>query len=53
MNPSGETYALDKPGENDPPERNQHYEVGIKWDLLDCDLTFRTALFRTVKLNRA
>ncbi len=51
MNPSGEAYALDKPGENVKPERNQHYEVGAKWDLLDGDLTFRTALFRTVKLN--
>lgn len=51
MNPSGEAYALDKPGENVKPERNQHYEIGAKWDLLDGDLTFRTALFRTVKLN--
>ena len=51
MNPSGEAYALDKPGENVSPERNQHYEIGAKWDLLDGDLTFRTALFRTVKLN--
>ena len=51
MNPSGETYALDKPGESVSPERNEHYEIGAKWDLLDGDLSLRTAAFRTIKIN--
>ncbi|AXK39070.1 TonB-dependent receptor [Crenobacter cavernae] len=49
MNPSGATYALDKPGENVKPEKNQNYELGTKWDLMDGDASLRAALFRTVK----
>jgi len=48
MNPSGETYALDTSADV-PPEKNQNYEIGAKWDLMDGDASLRTALFRTVK----
>lgn len=51
FNPSGELYALDDRGANTPPEKNRNIEVGAKWDLLDGNIMFRTALFRSQKTN--
>lgn len=55
MNPSGEAYQFDvtsgASADRLKPERNEHYEIGAKWDLLDGDASFRTALFRTIKYN--
>ena len=51
FNPSGELYALDDRGANTPPEKNRNIEIGAKWDLLDGNVMFRTALFRSQKTN--
>jgi catecholate siderophore receptor len=51
FNPSGELYALDDRTANTPPEKNRNFEIGAKWDLLDGNLMFRTALFRSEKSN--
>jgi catecholate siderophore receptor len=51
FNPSAELYALDTPGANTDPEKNRNIEIGAKWDLLDGNLMFRTALFRSEKTN--
>jgi catecholate siderophore receptor len=51
FNPSGELYALDDRTANTPPEKNRNIELGAKWDLLEGDLMFRTALFRSQKTN--
>ncbi|MES2537160.1 MAG: TonB-dependent siderophore receptor [Pseudomonadota bacterium] len=51
FNPSGELYALDDRGANTPPEKNRNIEIGAKWDLMDGNLMFRTALFRSEKRN--
>lgn len=51
FNPSGEAYALDPRGSNTPPEKNRNIEAGAKFDLLDGDLSIRTAIFRTEKTN--
>jgi catecholate siderophore receptor len=51
FNPSAELYALDTPGANTDPEKNRNIEIGAKWDLLDGNLMFRTALFRSEKAN--
>jgi catecholate siderophore receptor len=51
FNPSGELYALDDRGANTPPEKNRNIEIGAKWDLLDGNVMFRTALFRSEKTN--
>lgn len=51
FNPSADTYSLDPLGSNTPPEKSRNMEIGAKWDLLDGNLTLRTALFRTEKTN--
>jgi catecholate siderophore receptor len=51
FNPSGELYALDDRGANTPPEKNRNIEIGAKWDVLNDDLSLRTALFRSEKTN--
>lgn len=51
FNPSGELYALDPRSVNTPPEESQNVEAGAKWDLLDGDLSLRTAVFRSEKTN--
>jgi catecholate siderophore receptor len=51
FNPSGELYSLDDRGTNTPPEKNRNLEIGAKWELFDGDLSLRTALFRSEKLN--
>lgn len=51
FNPSAESYAIDPAGANTPPEKNRNVEIGAKWELLDKQLSLRTALFDTVKTN--
>ncbi len=51
FNPSGELYALDPRGANTDPEMNENVEIGAKWDLLDGDLSLRSALFHSEKTN--
>ncbi|MEQ6292559.1 TonB-dependent receptor [Vogesella sp. GCM10023246] len=54
LNPSGEAYQFDVNSgtgtDKLKAERNNHYELGAKWDLADGDATLRAAIFRTVKL---
>lgn len=51
FNPSAEAYQLDDRGVNTPPEKNRNIEVGAKWELLQGNLSMRTALFRSEKTN--
>lgn len=51
FNPSAETLALSAGNANLPPEENETFELGSKWDLISDALTLRGALFRTVKTN--
>ena len=51
FNPSAETLALSQGTANLPPEENQTFEVGSKWDLNGGRLSMRGDLFRTDKEN--
>jgi catecholate siderophore receptor len=51
FNPSSELYAMDARTVNSPPEKNRNIETGAKWELLNGNLSLRTALFRTEKTN--
>src|SRR4029434_289878 len=51
FNPSAELYQLDERGVNTPPEKSRNIEAGIKWELLEGELSFRTTLFRSEKTN--
>ena len=51
FNPSAEPTRWIPLGSNTPPEKSRNMEIGAKWDLLDGDLMFRTALFRSEKTN--
>ena len=51
FNPSAETLALSQGTANLPPEENQTFEVGSKWDMNGGRLSLRGALFRTDKEN--
>lgn len=51
FNASGDLYQFDNRTTNTPPEQSRNYELGAKWELLDGDLSMRTALFRTIKYN--
>lgn len=51
FNPSAELYSLDLRGSNTPPEESRNMEVGAKWDLLENNLSLRTAIYRTEKTN--
>lgn len=51
FNASGDLYQFDSRTANTPPEQSRNYELGAKWELLDGDLSMRTALFRTIKYN--
>lgn len=51
FNPSAETLSLSQGTANLPPEENQTYEFGSKWDLRAGKLSLRTSLFRTDKEN--
>lgn len=49
FNPSAETLALSQGTANLPPEENQTFEIGSKWDINR--LSLRGSLFRTDKEN--
>jgi catecholate siderophore receptor len=51
FNPSAETLALSAANANVPPEENQTYELGSKWQVNNGKLTARGALFRTNREN--
>lgn len=51
FNPSAESLALTAGNANLPPEENQTFELGTKWDLSSNHLSVRGALFRTEKTN--
>jgi catecholate siderophore receptor len=51
FNPSAESLSLSASNANLPPEKNETYEAGSKWDLHGGKATVRGALFRTEKTN--
>ena len=51
FNPSAELYQLDDRTANTPHEKNRNAEIGAKWDLLNGNLSVRSALFRSQKTN--
>ena len=51
FNPSAESLSLSVSTSVLPPEENETYEVGTKWDLLRERLTLAGAVFRTEKDN--
>ncbi|MES2831462.1 MAG: TonB-dependent siderophore receptor [Pseudomonadota bacterium] len=51
FNPSAEAYQLDNRTANTPPEKSRNLEAGAKWELLDGDMSVRTAIFRSEKTN--
>ena len=51
FNTSGDLYQFDPQTANTPPESSRNIEIGAKWELLDGDLSLRTALARTDKYN--
>jgi catecholate siderophore receptor len=51
FNPSAESLSLSAGNANLPPESNQSFEFGTKWDLLGGKLGATAALFRTEKTN--
>jgi catecholate siderophore receptor len=51
FNPSAEALSLAANNANTEPEKNETFEVGGKWDVLDGRLGLRTALFQIEKTN--
>jgi catecholate siderophore receptor len=51
FNPSAEAVALAANNQNTPPEENQIFEVGAKFDLMNGALSITGALFRIDKTN--
>jgi catecholate siderophore receptor len=51
FNPSAEGLSLSANNANLPPEQNQNYEIGAKWELFDSRLSATAALFRLEKTN--
>jgi catecholate siderophore receptor len=51
FNPSAEALVLALNNAGTEPEKNETFELGAKWDLLDGALGIRTAFFRTYKNN--
>jgi catecholate siderophore receptor len=51
FNPSAESLSLSASTVSLPPEKNQTYEFGTKWDLPNRRLSLRAAAFQTTKLN--
>jgi catecholate siderophore receptor len=49
--PSAETLALSAATADTPPEENETFELGTKWDLLGKRLSLRGSVFRTEKTN--
>jgi len=50
-NPSAESLSLSSANANTPPEENETFELGAKWDLLHNRLSVRGSIFRTEKTN--
>jgi catecholate siderophore receptor len=51
FNTSGDLYQFDANSAKTPPESSRNIELGAKWELLDGDLSVRTAVARTDKYN--
>ncbi len=51
FDPSAETLSLSAANSAVPPEQNETYELGSKWDVNNGSLTVRGALFRTNREN--
>lgn len=51
FNPSAEALVLALNNASTEPEKNETFELGAKWDLLNGALGIRTAVFRTYKNN--
>lgn len=51
FNPSAETVSASASTASLDAEKNRSVEAGVKWDLLDGELTLNGALFRTEKTN--
>ena len=51
FNPSAESLALSTATAGLPPEENETYEIGSKWDLLNKKMSLRGALYHTIKKN--
>ncbi|MBC7501244.1 MAG: TonB-dependent siderophore receptor [Herminiimonas sp.] len=51
FNPSAEAYQLDSRTANTDPEKSRNIEAGAKWELLNGDMSVRTAVFRSEKTN--
>lgn len=51
FNPSAESLSLSANNADLPPEQNNNYEIGGKWDLFDGRLAATAALFRLEKSN--
>lgn len=51
FNPSAESLSLSASTVSLPPEKNQTYEFGSKWDFPNRRLSLRAAVFQTEKLN--
>jgi catecholate siderophore receptor len=51
FDPSAEALSLSAATAALPPEKNQTFELGAKWDFLSDALSLRGALFRTEQLN--
>jgi catecholate siderophore receptor len=51
FNPSAESLSLSASTANLPPEDNQTYEVGTKWDFPSRRLSVESSIFQTTKLN--
>jgi catecholate siderophore receptor len=51
FDPSAETLSLSAATAALPPEKNQTFELGTKWDFLSDALTLRGAIFRIEELN--
>jgi len=51
FDPSAETLSLSAATAALPPEKNQTFELGSKWDFLSDALSLRGALFRIEQLN--
>ena len=51
FNPSSESLSLATSNADLAPEKNETYEVGVKWEVLDRKLTLSGALFHLEKTN--
>jgi catecholate siderophore receptor len=51
FNPSAEALSLSASTANTPPEENESFEFGSKWDLNNGKLTLRGSIYRTTKDN--